>query len=280
MATGFVRWWPAEAQTPVEFAHPLYRAGCDDLSPTRRQDLHRVAAEVLDAGAALAHRVAATDHVDDDLADEIDEAARRELSHGDVSLAARYLLWASTLSSRRERTEHRLLEAARLLLTDGQTARAGALRPRVEACEQSLLRSLVLGTLAWDNGDAATAERWLLGAATVSGPTGDDYLVLARALAKLGGMYATGAGRYRRGDQGTGTAPCGPHGRRAWMDCAGARRGEAARRSRRPRPPGRAAPPAGRGRPAVARPTCWLPGAVSVSTPVAPRRRSPTCGRP
>ncbi len=165
LATGFVRWWPAEAQTPVEFAHPLYRAAVyDDLSPTRRQDLHRAAAEVLDAGAALAHRVAATDHVDDGLADEIDRAARRELGEGDVSLAARYLLWASTLSSRRERAEHRLLEAARLLLADGQTARAGALRPRVEACEQSPLRSLVLGTLAWDDGDAATAERWLLGA--------------------------------------------------------------------------------------------------------------------
>ena len=34
LATGFVRWWPAEAQTPVEFAHPLYRvAAYDDLSP-------------------------------------------------------------------------------------------------------------------------------------------------------------------------------------------------------------------------------------------------------
>ncbi len=153
LATGFVRWWPAEAQTPVEFAHPLYRAAVyDDLSPTRRQDLHRAAAEVLDAGAALAHRVAATDHVDDNLADDIDRAARRALDEDDVSLAARYLLWASALSSRRERAEQRLLEAARLLLADGQSARVGALRPRLEACEQSPLRSLVLGTLAWDDG--------------------------------------------------------------------------------------------------------------------------------
>jgi DNA-binding CsgD family transcriptional regulator/tetratricopeptide (TPR) repeat protein len=194
LATGFVRWWPAEAQTPVEFAHPLYRAAAyDDLSPTKRQRLHRAAAEVLDAGAALAHRVAATDHVDDDLADEVDRAAGRELGQGDVSLATRYLLWASSLSSSRERAEHRLLEAARLLLAAGQAVRAGALRPQVEACDQSPLRSLVLGTLAWDDGDAVTAERWLLGASVAIGPNpiAADRQVVARALAQLGGMYAT-----------------------------------------------------------------------------------------
>jgi hypothetical protein len=193
LATGFVRWWPAEAQTPVEFAHPLYRAAVyDDLSPTRRQDLHRAAADVLDAGAALAHRVAATDHVDDDLADELDRAARRHLGEGDVSLAPRYLLWASTLSSRRVRAERRLLEAARVLLADGQRARVGALRARVEACDQSPLRSLVLGTLAWEDGDGATAERWLLSAtAAISGSGGDDEPVLTRALVQLGGVYAT-----------------------------------------------------------------------------------------
>ena len=77
LTTGFVTWEPGDMHTPVQFTHPLYRAAVyDDLSPTRRQALHHAAAQVLDAGAALAHRVAAADQVDDRLAGDAEAAAR------------------------------------------------------------------------------------------------------------------------------------------------------------------------------------------------------------
>ena len=69
LGTGFVAWWPGEASTPACFTHPLYRAALyADLAPTRRRELHRAAAESLDAASALRHRVAAAEGTDDGLA--------------------------------------------------------------------------------------------------------------------------------------------------------------------------------------------------------------------
>ena len=83
LGTGFVRWDPGEPGPPVEFAHPLYReAVYQDLSPTRRRDLHRAVAGVLTPASVLAHRVAAADGVDAGLADELEAAARREIAGG------------------------------------------------------------------------------------------------------------------------------------------------------------------------------------------------------
>lgn len=85
--TGFVRWDPGQPAPLVEFAHPLYRqAVYEDLSPTRRRDLHRAVASVMIPAAVLAHRVAAADGVDDGLADELEAAARREIDAGSAAL--------------------------------------------------------------------------------------------------------------------------------------------------------------------------------------------------
>lgn len=196
LGTSLVRWMPSEAGTPVEYAHPLYRAAVyADLSPVRRQELHRMAAGVLQPGAALAHRVAAADVVDDELADELDAAAGAETGQGTADLAVRYLLWASPLSSRRDAAELRLLRAARLLLANGQTVRAAALRPQVTVCGDGPLRSLVLGMLAWQEGDAS-AEQWLSRVVTAADDAPGDPQVLAAALAELGLLYTT-QGRSR-----------------------------------------------------------------------------------
>ena len=83
LGTGWVTWRPGDPQAPVAFDHPLYRAALyADLSPTRRRSLHGAAAQVLDAGSGLAHRVAATDGVDDGLAAELADAAGREQQRG------------------------------------------------------------------------------------------------------------------------------------------------------------------------------------------------------
>ena len=197
LTAGFVTWEPGEMHTPVRFTHPLYRAAVyDDLSPTRRQALHYAAAQVLDAGAALAHRVAAADQVDDRLADDVEAAALRELERGAVALAATYLLWAWPLSSAPDQQERRLLTAMRLLLADGQTARAAGLRERAVACQPTPLRNLVLGTLAIDQGDATAAERWLLAITApdgeLAGPeddTGSPADIVPAALCALGSLY-------------------------------------------------------------------------------------------
>ena len=52
LTAGFVTWEPGEIHTPVQFAHPLYRAAVyDDLSPTRRQALHHAAVTAPDGEA-------------------------------------------------------------------------------------------------------------------------------------------------------------------------------------------------------------------------------------
>ena len=109
-------------------------------------------------------------------------------------MAARYLLWASSLSSRPEHAEDSLLEAADVLLRDGQLAQAAVLRDRLEACRDTPMRHLTLGTMDWLQGDAAGAEHSLLAAASPrsddSGDTGDRTVTI-RALVRLGDVYST-----------------------------------------------------------------------------------------
>jgi hypothetical protein len=146
---GFARWDPTQPGPPVEFAHPLYRqAVYEDLSPTRRRDLHRVVAEVLTPATVLAHRVAAADGVDDGLADDLEAAARRELDAGTAALGARDLLWASSLSGTSQQAERRLLEAVRALLDDAQTTQAAGMRNQ--------LRRRAASYWAWWTGNWAT----------------------------------------------------------------------------------------------------------------------------
>ena len=165
--TGFVRWDPSEPGPLVEYAHPLFRqAVYQDLSPTRRRDLHRAVAGVLTPATVLAHRVAAADGADDGLADELEAAARREIEAGAPALGARNLLWASSLSRATEQAERRLLQGVRALLDCGQTTQAAGLRNQLEACPDSPTRSVLLGEMDWELGDAASATRWLRRAAS------------------------------------------------------------------------------------------------------------------
>jgi DNA-binding CsgD family transcriptional regulator/tetratricopeptide (TPR) repeat protein len=192
LGTGFVAWWPGEASTPACFTHPLYRAALyADLAPTRRRELHRAAAESLDAASALRHRVAAAEGTDDDLARDLDESAAGRAGEGARSVAATHLLWASSVSSGPQLNERRVLRAARLLLEDGQAARAAELRGRVEGCGEGPLRSLVLGQLAWEEAASARAESWLIEASAQAGGTEPDSEAAAAALGHLGTLYHT-----------------------------------------------------------------------------------------
>jgi DNA-binding CsgD family transcriptional regulator len=189
--TGLVGWDPNEPGPPVEFTHPLYRrAVYQDLSPTTRRDLHQAVAAVLTPASVLAHRVAAADGVDDGLADELEVAAWRELHAGTAAVGARNLLWASSLSRSSEQAERRLLEAVRALLDSSQILEASGLRGQVEACRDSPTRSLVLGIMDWELGEAARAER-LLRAAALAAPSAADWGGAGWAWAQLAEIYAT-----------------------------------------------------------------------------------------
>jgi DNA-binding CsgD family transcriptional regulator len=187
LETGFVQWLPGERHTPIDFVHPLYRlAVYDDLSPTRRQALHRAAADNLGRVAGWPHRVASADSADDELADELDRGAADEIRRGNAGLAAKYLLWAAPLTSRREIADTRLLRGARLLLADGQLDRVTELLQNIETCDPGPLRDLVLGSYAYEKGDAETAQRLLSAAATHEAA---DPGVRADAHVRLSSIY-------------------------------------------------------------------------------------------
>ena len=159
LTTGFVTSAVSDGQIAAGFAHPLYRAAVyDDLAPSTRQRLHRMAGRVLEGDAALAHRVSATDGTDDALAQEAYLAARVEAERHHNAVAARYLLWAARLSSRRRDAGSRLLRAARLLIEAGHLGHADGLRPDIEACEPSPMRGYILGLLAYAHQDLPAAE--------------------------------------------------------------------------------------------------------------------------
>lgn len=157
LTANLVAWRPGSTDD-VRFAHPLYRAAVlDDLSPTRRRELHQAAAGFLGGAEALAHRVAATDAFDAGLAAELAAEAERG--------GARFLLWAAAVEPVRERAERFLLDAVRRLVDDGRPVRAAELRDRVAACAESPRRDLVLGMLDREAGRAEAAEQALRRAA-------------------------------------------------------------------------------------------------------------------
>jgi DNA-binding CsgD family transcriptional regulator len=192
LRTNFVAWSPSEVGTPVEFVHPLYRTAIyDDLSPTRRRDLHRAAAAVLGADAGLSHRVASAHLGDEDLAAELADGARAKARRGDLSIASRDLMWAWSTTADPLAQERYLLEAAWHLLDDGQIARVAARRDEIEACRPAPLRSLVLGSLARSEADAEATVRLLTEVRDLAAPDGSDEQTVAVALARLAGVYAT-----------------------------------------------------------------------------------------
>ena len=212
LSTGFVEWTPGATRPEVGFTHPLYRVAVyDDLSPTRRQRFHLAAAAVLAGTAALAHRVAAADAIDDALADEIRVTAAEEVRNGMLALAAAHLLWAASLTSDPELAERWLLDAVFALLSDGQTAQAATLRDRVEACAPCAARELVLGTLAYDQGAAGQAERHFRDAAEMTTPdTQEMREARAAALGRLGvihAMYGRGPDALQAGSDSLALAP-------------------------------------------------------------------------
>ena len=134
-SAGVARWWPppqvgladplaaldeaaaagllaedrAGSGAEIAFAHPLVHAAVrDELGSAERRRLHQIAATLVPAPAALAHRVAAAFGPDDNLAVDLEEAARKAAKAGKVAQAAAWLAQASAASTDRGEQERRL----------------------------------------------------------------------------------------------------------------------------------------------------------------------------
>ena len=168
------------------------------------------------------------------------------------------------------------MDAAWLLLLEGQLTRAAGLRDRVAACSATRKRDLVLGMLDWEAGRADPAE------AALRRAVGDeDPRVAVAALSALGMLYFT----LGRGAEATATAerllalPEVPaeDERAAWIYAAlgemlvrGAAAGLVRLAQRLPQPPDQV-PPADADL-LIAR------GALGYYAGAAQAPRSPTCG--
>ena len=189
VAAGLVDWQPDEPSCPVELRHLLIRdAIYAGISPTRRRALHQLAAGQVSGLAAWAHRVAALEQPDENLAAHLELLAGQEFADGRVPLAATHLQWSSDISPDRADRERRLLTAA-LYLMQAEESRGLTMRLQVEATEPCPLRSAVLGAIELSSGRFADAIRWLTEALAGMQDDPASYPVAALTANWLSGTY-------------------------------------------------------------------------------------------
>ncbi|MFJ5646150.1 AAA family ATPase [Streptomyces sp. NPDC093223] len=155
---------------------------------SRRKELHRQAAALLDPPERWQHQIAAADAYDGDLAGQLRAAVPAELHHGDPAQAARWLLGISEVDPVATARNGALLEAVRLLATSGHYQAALAHSARVHAAPAGAGRSEALGLLELAHGHDAGAAEHLLKAWH---GYGDDEEGAARAAIELSGVQAT-----------------------------------------------------------------------------------------
>ncbi|MEV5954731.1 AAA family ATPase [Streptomyces sp. NPDC051987] len=117
----------------VGFRHPLLRSAVyHGASAEERRLAHEaLAAEEGDPDRGIWHRALAAVHPDEDLAHDLEQAARRAVDHGGYSASARLLGRAVELTTDEARRPGRLLAAARATLETGNPVAAEALLRRV-----------------------------------------------------------------------------------------------------------------------------------------------------
>ncbi len=166
------------ADTPltVAFPHPLVRSAVhDSLGVARRSTLHAAAAElVVDASAALRHRVAAAVLPDEKLAADLEAFARHEAARQAWPAATASLVEAARQSPTPTDRRRRLLEAVTWMLQNGDAASAALHRAEVAAFAPGPHRDSVLGALTMAAGRPAEAEVLLRQAWTACSDGGEE----------------------------------------------------------------------------------------------------------
>jgi DNA-binding CsgD family transcriptional regulator/tetratricopeptide (TPR) repeat protein len=178
----------------IAFAHPLVHAAVrDNLGPAERRRLHRAAATLVPAPAALTHRVAAAVGPDDSLAGDLEQAAGDSLREGMAAQAGAWLAQASAASTAPADHERRLLDAVAALVGCGDVPGTLALWPAAAVLGPSARRSALLGHLDLLRGRGPLAEAHLLEAWQAHDPD-TEPLVGAAAATSLSAYLST-AGR-------------------------------------------------------------------------------------
>jgi len=154
---------PGPRPVEVRFVHPLTRAAVyDDLSPSRRRELHLALARLSDGPESLAHRVAASHGADDELAAALADTGSDEMLRGQLTAGVDHLLLASRIAADRELGEGALLRAVEALGLAGDVPRARALRQAVSRCADGPRRSFALGCLVASDGMLDASVQQLL----------------------------------------------------------------------------------------------------------------------
>jgi DNA-binding CsgD family transcriptional regulator len=203
----------------VSFPHLLMRqAVYGDLGAERRRRLHLRAATIVEGQEALAHRVAAADGPDAELAADLSSAAATAAAAGNLLLAARYLQHAAAMTGRGPERDERTLSAFEVLVRTSDVAAAGAIRPMIEQLPTSPRRDTALGQLALlaaRPGDAEALLRaaWDAHDAAHERCAGGEAALGLGMLLKMSGAHAEAAIWLDRA-LGTGT------GGEPWYDAA------------------------------------------------------------
>ncbi len=198
VAAGLLKVGDDRTGTALSFPHPLVRAAVySDLGPARRASLHARAADLLDGDAAIGHRIAAAGPEDPELARVVVAAADREAARGAWGEAAANLLAAARLDPTER--QHRVLDAARLMLIGLDVASIAALRGEIASYPPTADRDYVLGHLEVLMGRPVTA-RGLLEHAFALCDRERQPDVAAMIAIQLGFLAMNG----NRGDDGVG----------------------------------------------------------------------------
>ncbi|MEE4025667.1 LuxR C-terminal-related transcriptional regulator [Gordonia sp. PKS22-38] len=149
---------PADAHPRL--VNPLVRSAVlEAMGMEAVGDAHRRAAElVADPARSMHHRVAATPTADPELADALDELARRRGADGAWADAAGLFRQAGRLTSQPVLRDTRVTLAVDALLAAGDCVGAGALVPLVESLRETPLRNATLAYLAILRGRSAEAR--------------------------------------------------------------------------------------------------------------------------
>ena len=203
----------------VSFPHLLIRqAVYNDLGAERRRRLHLRAAEILGGQEALAHRVAAADGPDAELAADLCAAAAAAADAGQLLLAARRLQQAAAVTGRGPERDERALSAFELLVRAADVSAADAVRPVIEQLPPSARRDTALGQLALLAARPGDAEALLRAAWDTYDPVreagvGGEAALGLGMLFKMSGAHAEAAVWLDRAlSRGTGCEP--------WYDAA------------------------------------------------------------
>jgi DNA-binding CsgD family transcriptional regulator len=140
----------AHGERILEFPHPLIQAAVkQQIGPARRARLHASAAVLVDdEECRLRHRVAAAAGPDAELADALEDFARREGAKGAWTRAANAFAAAGRLSRDPSKRGARLLSAADALVWAGDFERARAMAEQTSDVSSGPRRDGILGRVA------------------------------------------------------------------------------------------------------------------------------------